>query len=123
MYRYARPWFFVATVAAVVSLGLGASEAWSDTGRAMIAKGCPAVQCVESHDGNFCLCRAGADVCSNEKAVPSCGAQARGVCCVSPVGFCYCSTELQCTFAEDRVTDRCDATMQASPSARCTLEP
>jgi len=114
MHRSARSRFAV--------IAAGASRAWSDAGGAAAAEGCPAVACVESHDGNFCLCRAGADVSSGEKAVASCEARARGACCVSPVGFCYCSAEAQCTFAEDRPTDRCDETMAASPAARCALE-
>ena len=123
MHRTVGPRLLAATITAFVCLGLGASRAWSDAGGAAIAQGCPAVQCAESRDGKFCLCRAGGEVALSEKAVARCGEPARGVCCVSPVGFCYCSAEPACTFAEDRVTDRCDATTQASPSARCALAP
>jgi hypothetical protein len=123
MHRFFRSRFFVATVTLVASLGFGASRAWSDAGGAAVAAGCPEVQCVESHDGDFCLCRAGADVATGEKAVLSCESEARGACCISPVGFCYCSAEATCTFPEDRPTDRCDRAMEAPASARCAVQP
>jgi hypothetical protein len=106
-----------------VGLGFGAPRAWSAAGGTALAEAFSEVRCVESHDGNFYLCRAGGEVASGEKAVSSCGARARGACCISPVGFCYCSAEPQCTFAEDRMAERCDTTIEVSPSARWALDP
>jgi hypothetical protein len=123
MHRITRSKVLVATVAAVLSLALGASSAWSDGMAAGGRAECPVVGCVESQDTSFCLCRSGADVTPGERAVTTCTSRPRGACCVSPVGFCYCSAEPECTYPEDRLTDRCDANITPSPVARCALDP
>jgi hypothetical protein len=108
----------VAIVSLAVALSF-ASRAWSDAGGAAIesAAACPAVGCVASSSGDFCLCKSGVDVCAGERMVEAC-AIANATCCLS-AGTCYCSTDARCADG-DVPTDRCDAARSAS-GPRCDL--
>ncbi len=107
-------------IAAAVAVSFAASRAWSDAGGAQRETDalCPAVGCVASSDGSFCLCKSGVDVCAGERAVESCSAPRAETCCVS-AGTCYCARDAKCADG-DVPTDRCHAKMIAS-GPRCEI--